>query len=59
VERLVYSVDETAEQLGVNRKSVYDAVKRNELPHIRVGHRILVPKVALDRLMADCAEGAK
>lgn len=51
MERVVYSVDEAAEQLGINRKSVYDAIKRNEFPHVRVGNRLLVPKAQLERFL--------
>jgi excisionase family DNA binding protein len=57
-ERLVLSVDEAAVRLGLDRKSVYGAVKRNEIPHVRLGNRILIPKLALDRLLAGADQSA-
>jgi|GEM_PF-1313428 len=45
--RLVYSVSEAAELLGISRAFAYELVARGELPVIRLGRRRLVPKVAL------------
>lgn len=42
--RAVYTVDEVAEQLGIGRTTAYDAINRGEIPHVRVGRRIVVPK---------------
>ena len=50
--RQAYSVEEAAELLGIGRTTAYQAVWRGELPHIRIGTRILVPRAALDRLLA-------
>ena len=46
-ERLVCSVSEAAELLGISRAFPYELVARDELPVIRLGRRRLVPKVAL------------
>jgi excisionase family DNA binding protein len=48
-----YSVDEVAALLGVNRLTVYSAIKRNEAPFpiVRIGRRIVVPKAAVDRML--------
>ena len=46
-DRLVYSVGEAAELLGISRAFAYELVARGELPVIRLGRRRLVPKVAL------------
>ena len=46
-ERLVYSVGEAAELLGISRAFAYELLARGELPVIRLGRRRLVPKVAL------------
>jgi excisionase family DNA binding protein len=37
------SVGRTAAVLGIGLRSVYDAIDRGEIPHIRVGRRIVVP----------------
>lgn len=50
-ERLVYTVEEAGERLGLSRNSAYEAIKRGDIPSIKIGRRILVPKPALDRLM--------
>jgi len=45
--RLVYSVSEAAELLGISRAFAYELVAPGDLPVIRLGRRRLVPKVAL------------
>ena len=47
-----YTVDEAAEILGIGRNGAYEGVKSGEIPSIRIGKRILVPKAALDRMLA-------
>lgn len=59
--RLTWTVEEAAVALGVSRAFAYDAVRRGEIPAIKIGRRILVPRSALDRLLqgpqAGSAEG--
>jgi excisionase family DNA binding protein len=50
-ERLTYSVPEAARLLGLGRNCGYDAVKRGDIPSVKIGGRILVPRAALDRLL--------
>ena len=50
--KLTLTVDETAKCLGIGRNSAYEAVARGEIPFIRVGKRLLVPKAALEILLA-------
>jgi excisionase family DNA binding protein len=45
------TIDEAAAVLGVSRNSAYSAVARGEIPAIRIGRRLLVPKAALERLL--------
>lgn len=47
--RAVISVDEAATVLGLGRSSAYEAVRRGELPVVRIGRRLLVP---VPRLLA-------
>jgi excisionase family DNA binding protein len=44
---LVLTVAEAGELLGISRAFAYELVARGELPVIRLGRRIVVPKVAL------------
>jgi len=50
-DKLTLSVEECAKRLGIGRNSAYEAVARGEIPVIRVGKRLLVPKAQLDKLL--------
>lgn len=50
--RLTLTVEEAAALLGISRAFAYEAVRRGEIPSIRIGRRVLVPRVALDRLVS-------
>jgi DNA binding domain, excisionase family len=50
-DRRVWSVDETAEQLGISRAHAYELIARREIPHLRLGRRIVVPRKAVDELL--------
>jgi excisionase family DNA binding protein len=50
-DRLVFSVAEAGELLGLSRAFAYELVARGELPVIRFGRRIVVPKAALLELL--------
>ena len=58
LERIVYTVTEAAEILGISRPTAFQGVERGEIPHIRVGRRILIPKAALDKLLATAGSKA-
>lgn len=48
----VCTVDEVARWLGVNRKTVYDAVNRRQLPCARLGRRVLLSRAAINEWLA-------
>lgn len=48
----VCTVAEVAAWLGVNRKTVYDAVNRRELPSARLGRRVLLSRAAINDWLA-------
>ncbi len=48
----MWSVEEAAQLLGVSRAHAYELIARNELPHLRLGRRIVVPKHVIDKLLA-------
>jgi len=50
-ERATYTLDKTAAILGISRAGAYLAARRGEIPTIRFGRRILVPRRALERLL--------
>lgn len=55
MERQTVTVEEAAQILGIGRNSAYEAVRRGELPAIRIGRRFVIPKAALERLLAAAA----
>ena len=58
-QKQVISVDEAARILGISRNLAYEAVRRGDIPSIRVGQkRILIPVRALERLL-DCEKTIK
>ena len=50
-DRLTWSIAEAAQVLGISRASAYEAAHRGELPVRVIGRRMLVPRVALLRLL--------
>ena len=51
-ERQTLKIEEAAKVLGISRNTAYDAVKTGELPTIKIGRRFLVPRAALERMLA-------
>ena len=49
--RLCITVPEAAEMLGISRNFAYELVKQGQLPVIRFGKRLLIPKVGLERML--------
>jgi excisionase family DNA binding protein len=49
--RLTYTVEEAAEIVGVGRSAAYSAVRAGDIPSIKVGRRLLVPRRALERML--------
>ncbi|MHB1500783.1 MAG: helix-turn-helix domain-containing protein [Candidatus Dormibacteria bacterium] len=54
--RLTPTVEEAAALLGIGRAFAYYDVRRGEIPSIRIGRRVLVPRVALGRLVRGAGE---
>ena len=52
-QKLTYSVTEAAELLGISKPAAYQAVKQNQIPHIKFGSRILIPRAALKKMLED------
>jgi len=48
----ICTVPEVAAWLGVNRKTVYDAVNRRELPCARLGRRVILSRAAITDWLA-------
>ena len=48
---LTLSVTEAASLLGISRALAYELVARGELPSLRLGRRVVVPRRALEELV--------
>lgn len=46
------SVTEAAKFLGVSKNGAYEAIRRGEIPGIKIGSRFIVPKAAFIKLLA-------
>ena len=51
VTRKTYSVKETATVLGMTADAVYNAIHRGDVPHVRIGGKILIPRARLDQML--------
>jgi excisionase family DNA binding protein len=47
----VLSVEEAGQVLRISRQSAYQAVRAGEIPSVRIGRRVLVPRHALLALL--------
>ena len=50
-ERLTYDIPEAGKKAGLGRNASYDAAKRGEIPTIKIGGRLLVPKKKWDAVL--------
>lgn len=55
-QRLALSVEEAGTLLGISRDLAYDLVARGELPSVRLGRRLVVPRLALEETLARLSE---
>lgn len=50
-EKLTLSVTEAAAMLGLSRNAAYQGCQNGQIPHIKIGKRILISRVQLERLL--------
>jgi excisionase family DNA binding protein len=50
--RLTLTVKEVAQALGLSPDSVYEGVRKGEIPALRVGRRICVPRDAFEKWLS-------
>jgi excisionase family DNA binding protein len=51
IECQTLKIEEAAKILGISRNTAYDAVKSGQVPTVKIGRRLLVPKAALERML--------
>ncbi len=58
MEKKTLSIPEAGKALGIGRSAAYEAARTGQLPTIRIGRRLLVPIIALERLLEDAGKPA-
>lgn len=58
-ERKAMTVDEAAYELGISRNVAYAAVRKGEIPSIKIGKRIIIPRAAFERMLSQAEHGAR
>jgi Helix-turn-helix domain len=48
-----YSVPDAGRRLGLGRNASYEAARRGELPVLRFGRKLVVPRIAFERMLAE------
>lgn len=48
----VLLVEEVRTRLRMSRNAVYEAIARKEIPSLRFGRRIVIPRAAFEQLLA-------
>lgn len=56
MEKLVYSIPEAAQQLGISKSYAYELVKLRRLPVIDFGKRKVIPKTSLETWIQENTE---
>jgi len=59
MQRKTVTVEEAARMLGIGRTLAYEAIRRGEFPTavIRIGNRWVIPRAALEAVLATPVEG--
>jgi excisionase family DNA binding protein len=55
--KVVLSISEAVEALGVSDDLIYELTARGELPFVRLGRRKLIPAVAIQAVIDGCLDG--
>ena len=56
-DKKVVTVLEAAEILGIGKNLCYEAIRRGEIEAIRIGKRIVVSRLAIERMLTGAGRG--
>jgi len=56
--RATFKVPEAAQVAGVGKRSIYKGIAAGEIPHLRFGRNILIPRTAFMRWLDACGAPA-
>lgn len=59
MEKLVYSITEAAEVLGISKSHAYELVKQNKLPVVELGKRRVIIKESLEQWLQQNMKNVK
>lgn len=51
VDRLTYTISEAAQAIGIGRSTIYKLINEGELPIVRLGKRVLIPRASILELL--------
>jgi excisionase family DNA binding protein len=57
--RNTYTVAEAAKVAGTGQQAIRKGIANGDIPHLRFGRRIMIPKVAFHRYLDTCAGSFK
>jgi len=57
VQRKVLTVEEARTWLGISRGLMYEAIRQGQVPSIRIGRRILIPRAAFLEMLGNLNAG--
>ncbi len=52
IESAVVSVKDASTLFDCSLGTIYDAIHRGEIPHVRIGRKIVIPRSVIDRMLA-------
>lgn len=55
-ECMTLSIRQAAKILGVSKNVLYAAMRRGEIPFIKVGGRVVIAKALVEKLLADASQ---
>ena len=58
-DELTISVPEAGRRLGLGKNAAYEAARRGELPVLRFGRKLRVPRIAYERMLSEPKPPAK
>ncbi len=50
-QKMTYSIEEVANIIGISRGLAYQMARTGQIPVVRFGRRMLVPKTALEKIL--------
>jgi len=55
ITRRTFTANEAAAILGTSTWAVYEAVKKKQIPAIKIGGRVVIPRAAIEQMLAEAA----